>query len=154
MAEEILVKETLTDRMIQAGEWLTNLLDKSGWPVVASFWSFDPEINRWRLLLASPEVDAKGPLDSYGRVNAALRTAATPKLDSDPDGEGLLAPLRHLTLDSVSVISPGDRRVQILASAFPPPKNLAAGRVYRTAIGGHYFDDVYFYRLPAVASAA
>jgi hypothetical protein len=148
MAEETLVKEALTEQMIEAGDSVTRVLDKSGWPVVASFWSFDPEFNRWRLLLASPEVDSRGPLDGYRRVDealqrfyAALHIAAT-----------VVAP--QLSLDDVSVISPNDKRVQVLANAFPPPNNLTPRRVHRTVIGGYYFDDVYFYKLPDVASAA
>jgi hypothetical protein len=59
----------------------------------------------------------------------------------------------RLALDGVSVISPADKRVQILASAFSRSGSVP-GRVYRTAIEGYYFDDVYFYKLPVVATAA
>jgi hypothetical protein len=143
MAEEILVKEPLTDRMIRDGEALTRALDESGWPVVASLWWWDYESARWLLLLASPEVDTKGGLlEGYKRVNNALRAAGAPF-----DGP-------ELSRSSVSIVSPNDKRVQLLASQFPPPENVSPRRVYRTSIGGHYFDDVYFYRLPAVASAA
>jgi hypothetical protein len=136
MAETILVKEVLTDQMIAAGADLIKQLDRSGWPVVGSLWLYDPEMNEWRLLIVSPSVKDDGPLAAYQRINAQLESVA------------------HLSWEPISVVSPDDRRVRALASAYKTGPDLQGRRVHRTAVNGYYVDDAYVYRLPPVAPAA
>jgi hypothetical protein len=138
MAEETLVKEVLTDAMISAGADLTRQLDRSHWPVVGALWLYEPEINEWRLLLASPVVGSEGPLAAYRRVNAALET--------------LLG--SRLSLEDISVVSPEDPRVRALASAYQTGSEIEGRRVFRSAVNGHYIDDAYVYRLLPIAPAA
>lgn len=137
MAEETLVKESLTDRMIAAGAELTRTLDRAHWPVVASLWLFEPESNQWRLILASPAVNEKGPLEAYRHVSDALR-ATTPKL----------------SLDAISVVSPEDPLIRVLMSAYQTGFEIEGRRVFRSAINGHFVDDAYVYRLLPIAPAA
>jgi hypothetical protein len=68
----IVVKEALTDSVKRSGEELTRKLDEAMWPVVASFWYFVREHNRWSLILASPKVLSDGPKASYAAVNRTL----------------------------------------------------------------------------------
>jgi hypothetical protein len=56
MAEETVVKEMLTQEMVQAGAELTRRLDKAHLEVCASFWLCMPDKNLWRLIVASPAV--------------------------------------------------------------------------------------------------
>src|SRR2546423_14588559 len=121
MAEETLVKEVLTEQMIAAGADLTRQLDRANWPVVASLWVYKPEMNEWRLLIASPSVDSEGPLAAYQGVSAALRS-----------GE------RGLSLENISVVSPEDPRVLALAAAYRTGLEIEGRRVFRSAINGHY----------------
>lgn len=137
MAEETLVKEALTEDMIVAGADLTRSLDRAHWPVAASLWSFVPETNQWRLILASSAVAEEGPLAAYRHVSQALRSSAS-----------------KLSLDSVSVVAPTDSLVKVLTSAYRTDSGLEGRRVFRTAINGHFVDDAYVYRLPSVAPAA
>lgn len=137
MAEEILVKEALTDAMIAAGADLMRSLDRAQWPVVASLWLFEAETNQWRLILASPAVTEEGPLAAYRHVSHALRSSCS-----------------KLSLDAVSVVAPTDSLVQVLRSAYRTDSGMEGRRVYRTAINGHFVDDAYLYRLPPVAPAA
>ena len=46
MAKEILVRDQLSDEMIQAGEKLLNLLEGSDEPVLGAFWLFLPDEHR------------------------------------------------------------------------------------------------------------
>jgi hypothetical protein len=73
MAEEILLKETLTEEMKGLGASLTRTLDEARWPVVASFWYFEEDFNRWKLILASPRVNTDGKKEAYGAVISALK---------------------------------------------------------------------------------
>ena len=137
MAEEILVKENLTEQMIEAGAALTRELDHSNWPVLASLWLYEAETNEWRLLIASPTVDSEGPLAAYRCVSGALRTVRP-----------------QLSLESISVVSPEDARVRALAAAYQTGFEIQGRRVSRGAVNGHYFDDAFVYRLLPVAPAA
>jgi hypothetical protein len=76
MAEDVLVKEVLTDKMIEAGRALTEALEQSGSSFAAAFWLYDWENNRWKLTFAFP-VD--GP-DAINEV-LALRRVTTPQVD-------------------------------------------------------------------------
>lgn len=58
--------------MIKAGEELTRILDQMNWPVTASLWFYFAEENQWKLLLASPLVEKKGPKRAYQRIQEAL----------------------------------------------------------------------------------
>jgi hypothetical protein len=137
MAEEILVTEALTDEMIAAGAELTKALDRAQWPVGASFWLFDPEINLWRLVLASPKVDQEGPLKSYRHVNEVLRRMSI-----------------AVPLASVSVVSPNHPNVRAFQSVYPEDRDMKGRRVFRTAINGRFIDDAYVYRIRPVTPAA
>jgi len=137
MAEETLVKESLTDRMIEAGAELTRTLDGAHWPVVASLWFFESETNQWRLILASPAVSEKGPLEAYRHVNDALR-----------------ASMPTLALDAISVVSPDDPLIRVLTAAYQTGSDIKGRRVFRSAINGRFVDDAYVYRLLPIAPAA
>src|SRR5213079_3376918 len=112
MAEETLVKEVLTDRLIAAGADLTRQLVRSDWPVVGTLWLYEPEINEWRLLIVSPSVDSEGPLAAYRLVSAALQSGQS-----------------RLSLDNISVVSPEDPRVRALASAYQTGFEIEGRRV-------------------------
>lgn len=137
MAEEILVKEVLTEQMIAAGAALTRALDRSGWSVVGSLWLYEPETNEWRLLIVSPSVGTDGPLAAYRTVSAALSSAGP-----------------HLSLEHISVVSPADSRIRALAAAYQTGAEIEGRRVFRHAVNGHYIDDAYVYRLLPIAPAA
>jgi hypothetical protein len=137
MAEEILVKETLSDQMMAIGAELTRSLGRAQWPVVASFWLFNPERNDWRLLLASPKVDQDGPLASYRQVHEALHRMST-----------------DLPLSSVSVVSDRDPIVRAVQSVYREDRETEIHRLFRTAINGVFIDDAYVYRVRPVTPAA
>ncbi len=72
MAENIVVKEQLTDKMIDAGAEITRKLEELGLPIDAAFWFLTSETYEWRLMFASSEVDTKGPREVYKKIHDAL----------------------------------------------------------------------------------
>ena len=72
MAEETVVKEILTQEMIQAGAELTCQLDKAHLEVRASLWLYMPDKNLWRLIVASPAVRQDGPKKVYQQIQTIL----------------------------------------------------------------------------------
>ncbi len=133
MAQNSLVKENLTDAMIRAGAELTRKLDELRWPVVASLWVYRSEGNRWRLVFASPRVPVDGRGKSYEHIQTAFESL---KYEDGP-----------LNLTDFSVTKPEDRLISALLTASKTGSTLRGIRVTRSAIDGHYIEDVYIYRL-------
>jgi hypothetical protein len=132
MVEDLVLKEELTDTMIDAGARLLRKLDDLGVPIDAAFWYFDLEKTAWRLRIFSPEVARKGPLDLYltinrlikelgGKASSVLSFMVSLRIDAD-----LLAALAALTRTG-----PGIHRI----------------RHTRTAANGRYIEDVLIYRI-------
>ena len=128
MAEEVLVKENLTDEMIESGWRLIRILDSEEWPVRSAFWFFDEENNRWKLILASDLVQSSGRKGAYEKISAALQNGF-PGLEM---GDVYIKPTR-------------DSLVRALSSAITV--NLGNGmRVSRRMIEGQYVADAFVYR--------
>lgn len=136
MAENILVKEALTNEMIEAGAELIANLDRQGWPPAWGFWMFDAERNDWRLILRPPAAASDNDMESYLRISNTLRATTTP-----------------LSLENVSV-RPDPRLLEALASGLPPGWEIRERRLKRTGLKGVYIDDVYLYRRPQPAPPA
>jgi len=131
MAEEPLVKETLTDDMKKAGADLTRTLDEAKWPVVASFWLFSPEENEWKFFLASPKLVSDGPKNAYEAIARALSNLR-----------------EHFpTLEYISVVAPNHELVRTLSSAIQTGSTITGIRFSKNTINGRFIDDAYLYRL-------
>lgn len=138
MADEILVKETLTEKMIAEGAALTRKLDEWGWPIVAAFWYFETEANDWKLMIASAKVNEDGPRKAYELIDRALDTLPG-----------------HLTdLQSIRVIAPDHPLVGTMAAAMQPGPGTVGKQISRRSINRHYIEDAYLYRLNASSAAA
>ena len=129
MAEEILVKETLSPKMISSGRALLSRLDAAGWRPSSALWLFDAEQNRWEMILASPDVEQRGPRPGYEIVRGILADARYPAL----------------ALADVSIVPTRNEIVKALSLAV----NVSGGsgvRMSRNAINGRYIEDAYIYR--------
>ncbi|MHB0969450.1 MAG: hypothetical protein ACYC7A_09440 [Thermoanaerobaculia bacterium] len=136
MAEETLVRESLTEEMIRAGEELTKKLDESAWPVTAAFWFYVPDENQWRLVFASPIVAKKGPKAGYDAV-----------------AEALSALRRNFTaLRYISVVEPQNPLVQLLASAVSIGPGITGVRFSQNTVNGRFIEDAYLYKLTRTAA--
>lgn len=135
MAEETLVKEQLTDEMIQAGAALTRQLDHAGWPVSASLWFFEPDDNEWKLMLASPTVTGSGPKAAYDAVSEALSALN-----------------EHLSrLQHIRVVAPNHPIIRLLATAISTGPTIGGIRFSKNTINARFIDDAYLYRVNPAA---
>ena len=132
MAENTVVKEQLTEPMIEAGELLVRKLDEMGVPVSSAFWLFDAEVNEWRLFLASPEVDAKGPLHVYGMIHEATRQL-------DPDSAEVL-------FLAVGLLSANAELPRLMRGAIRAGSGISRIRFRKNVMGGRLIDDALIYR--------
>jgi hypothetical protein len=132
MAESTVVKEQLTDAMIDAGAKLTSKLDEIGLPLSAAYWMFVADLNEWRLLFASPDVGAKGPRAVYETIGQAIE-----ELGSDA---GTVA------LSDVGVLDADADMVRLLKSALRTGPGVSRIRFSKNVIDGHFIDDALIYR--------
>lgn len=133
MAENTVVKDQLTEPMIQAGAELTQKLDEMGVPTSAALWLFDAEVNEWRLMFASSEISTKGPRHVYGRIRSALqqlgnRAAAAP-------------------LSAIGLLDEHAELVKLLKSAITTGSGIARIRFSKNVINGHFIEDALIYRV-------
>ncbi len=134
MVEEVLVKEVLTGEMIEAGRALIQRLDEStDLDIEAAYWLYLPEVNRWRLMLASPQVGREGPIAAYGTIWNAL--------NDPPDQQS------NLSFNDISVIEPNQDLVAALRASMGTGNERMPVRLSRTAVQGRYIEDALIYRL-------
>ena len=133
MAENTVVKEHLSEAMIEAGEKLTRKLDELGVRTTAAFWNFDPEVNEWKLLFASPEVAANGPRKVYGKILDALSqlkdVAAT------------------VPFPVIGLLDADADLVRLLRAAIHTGGTIGRIRFSKNVINGHFIEDALVYRM-------
>lgn len=128
-----MVKEALTEEMIQAGRELVKLLDKASVPVKAALWLYDAESNRWRFIVGSSKVRTEGPRWLYRKILALLKNA--------PPGSG------PLTFEDVQVVEPREAPISFMKKAVRIPKKSEGVRLLRNAYKGHLVEDAFVYRM-------
>jgi hypothetical protein len=133
MAENTVVKEQLTDSMIQAGVELTQKLDEIGLPTSVALWLFDVEVNEWRLLFASPEVSTQGPRQVYEQIRLALQQLGEKAAGAPLSVIGLLD--EHAEL------------VKLLRSTTSTGQGIRSIRFSKNVINGHFIEDALIYRV-------
>lgn len=120
--------------MVEAGAELTQKLDEMGLPLTAALWLFEPEVNEWRLVFASPEVGVKGPREVYDRIRQAIDQLKG-KADASP-------------LSAIALLDANADLVRLLRVALKTEigvKNRI--RFSKNAINGHFIDDALIYRV-------
>ena len=130
----VVLKEQLTDEMIEAGAQLTQKLLDRGFPISVAMWFFLPESNRWRLLFATP-LDSEGPLAVYTKIQEAQAA-----LGSDA---------RRVPFTAIGLKQTNEPLVRALQREVSTGKELARVRLHGNAIDGHYIDDALIYRSAA-----
>jgi len=133
MGEEAMVKEMLTRQMIEAGTKLIHFLDQANVAVTASLWLYKPESNIWRLIIASPEVEANGPKKVYQKIQTILF-----KTREKQPGVGL---------GDISVVKTDDPIISLLRVAIRTGGKISGIRFSKNTINGHFIEDAYIYRM-------
>ena len=135
MAENTVVKEQLTDEMIEAGAQLTQKLDYLGLPIPVAMWLFLFDINEWRLLFASPQLSAEGPREVYEKIEEARKA--------------LGAQAERLPLSVIGLMDTNHQLVQLLRIALRTGPGVSRVRFSKNVIDGHFIDDALIYRSAA-----
>lgn len=125
MAEETVVKETLSPQMISGGEKLTRHLIRWGLRPTASLWLYSSEDNSWRLIFGLPNLKEKGPRVAYKKIQKIL--------------VGLQKPV--VSLSDISVIDSNDS----LLSSLRKSVYLGGVRLSQRRMDDIYIDDAYIY---------
>ena len=133
MAQDIVVKESLSNLMVRDGAALVAKLDEMGWRPNAAFWFYFPETNAWRLLLASAEVTIKGPREAYTAIQNALA-------ELDLSGH-------ELALDDIGVMPAEHPLIGLLGSFIKTGPGLSSIRFSKNVVNGHFIDDALIYRI-------
>lgn len=129
-----MVKTSLVESDIEAGRKLLNELKKidSHFLVRSAFWLYRPESFDWRLFIATPLVDQRGPASAYSDVQGALRS---------------LPPSVSISLQDVSVVSPNDKLAKLMKNAVHIPNDAPGVRFARTRLNDTFVEDAYIYSL-------
>ena len=133
MAEETMVKEMLTQEMIQAGADLTRRLDEAHLAVRASLWLYIPDKNLWRLLVASPAVRQDGPKKVYQQIQTILSKM------SDKTW--------RIPLYDISVVEESDPLIVSPRASMGTKDGISGRRFSRNTINGHFIEDAYIYKM-------
>lgn len=133
MAEETVVKEVLTQEMIQAGADLIRRLDEAQLEISTSLWLYMPDKNLWRLLIASPSVRKEGPKKVYQKIQTVLS-----KMPDD-------AP--QILLQDISAVEDIHPLISSLKVSMRLGGGVSGRRLSRSTINGHFIEDAYIYRV-------
>ena len=121
--------ELVTDQ-IEAGRTLTSTMDKAQVQIRSAFWLYDTEAAEWRLVLAMPLVDERGPAQAYEEIRKALQSVS----------------IHGLLLRQIAVVSPKDELVSLIRKAIQTGPGLQSIRFTRNAIDNVLIEDAYIYR--------
>lgn len=133
MAEELVVRESLTEQMIDAGVKLVERLDQSESNVQAALWLFVPDEKTWKMLVISPLVKIDGPRSFYKRILEANKRAS----ESEP----------IISLNNVSVADTSNSIISLLRFAISTGGGIVGIRFSRNTINGTFIEDAYIYRI-------
>lgn len=133
MVTEVVVKESLSNDMISAGENLIRRLDRARLSIDAALWLYDIETNTWRFMLASPAVRVHGPKWVYKKVQLVM---------SQIQGEKSKIPLKDIT-----VVDTQDSLISLFRSGIKTVDSLSGIRFMRGVISGVFIEDAYIYRI-------
>jgi len=133
MVRELLVNETLTDAMINSGAQLIKQLDAQEAEVKSAFWFYFSDEHVWKLMLASPKVSSEGPKKFYKRIIEA--------------NKNIEESVWKVSLNNMGLLTLEDNLVQLLGEVFKTDNSINAIRFSKSAINGHFIDDLHIYRM-------
>lgn len=132
MAKDILVTESLSGSMMNAGAKLIERLDAKQSEIKSAFWLYFSEDKIWKLIIASPLVDSLGPREFYKKVVDANSAASEEE--------------EVISLNDIGVTNTTNQIVQLLKFAIGTGGGISGIRFSRNTINGHFIEDSYIYR--------
>jgi hypothetical protein len=100
-------------------------------PVRGALWLFDPDSEKWNLVIASPRVEQIGVRDTYRELAAII--ADVPARDS-----------QWLQLQ---LVGPSDPTYNALRSAFGETFSTEGGRLNHSMVNGVFVEHAYLYEV-------
>lgn len=88
---------------IESGRRVLHAMKESGMRVTAALWAYSSETGIWRLVIATHEVDRKGPIASYIRLSKLLLEER---------------PATDLSDIDISLVSPRDSYIREIRSRY------------------------------------
>ena len=128
-----MVKRELTADMIEAGVRMLELLDRHRFRVRAALWLYFPESERWRFVVASPEVRTHGRRRAYLKIGTLAGKV--------PGGDEIFGP------GAVTALEDNDRLVVSLRRSNSAGPGLRGCRLTGAAVNGTLIEDAYIYRV-------
>jgi hypothetical protein len=120
----------LVGDLIDAGKRLTSALDSAGIEVRTALWFYDTDAKEWRLFLAMPMVEERGPAGTYAEIGRVLRATSIP----------------GLFLRQIAAVRPTDELIAALRKAIQTGRDLASIRLTNSAVDNILIEDAYIYR--------
>lgn len=127
MAEEVVVKDQLTDSMMESGRILTRRLAETPLELECALGLYDLDSNQWKFVFSSPLVDKDSPLRVYEVVQEVLR------------GESLKK--SGLKLRNITAVPSHDPLTKAIRSAFKVEGSFADIRFTRSGINNVFVED-------------
>ncbi len=128
-----MVTNILTDEMIRAGGDLLQRIQAAGTNVTAALWMYLSEPEKWRLIIASPDVSKHGSRKLYEKIQSILA-------DIPED-------LPRLSLFDISVRYEDDSPIPAFRKAAKTYGDLSGKRYYKSMVNREYIDDAYIYEV-------
>jgi hypothetical protein len=126
MAETILVTQALSNEMIEAGRAMLARLAENNWRPSCAYWLLDEENGRWKLILSSADIEARGAKPVLELIRQILIQDATIRL----------------RLSDVRLTPSWDTLSKAIIQQSLP----AGTRLTQSSADGHYVADAYIYR--------
>ena len=124
-------KKILVGDHIKHGRAVLEALQRNHFTVTEAFWYDVPDLDEWRLIIASPMVREVGPTQAYTVLDKVLRQIRSP-----------------LSLSDISLLSPLSSEYQRFRQAALGPGRSGMGPATGRS-HGVTFQDAYLYNLPA-----
>ena len=133
MGKELVVREVLSEQMIDAGAKLVERLDQSQSNVQAALWLFLPEENTWEMIVISPLVKTDGPRSFYKRILEANK-----KVDESKS---------IISLNDIKVADTSNPLINVLRIAISTGSGITGIRFSKNTLNGTFIEDSYIYRI-------
>ena len=128
-----MVRSELTSQLIADGEVLIRDLDTHRLRVEAAFWFLAPDLDAWKLLIASPLTTSKGPKRAYQQIQKSLNR--------------LKGRIQELRLDDVAILRPDEPLLTLLRVALRTGPGISGIRFTGNVINGQFIPDAHIYRI-------
>ncbi len=126
-------KTTLVESDVKQGEELIKVLHDEGFPIHLALWLYRPDrYAELRLVIATPVLDEKGPIEAYKEVMTILKRRHS----------NLLPLFSH-----IQIVSPTDSLIRAVRKTFPPGRKIL-DPVISGNTSGTYIEYGHLYNVP------